>query len=379
MTDPLRVAIFLTRQVETGGQRYAVEVFSYLRRRGVRITPIYLDDYPKRYRRLGLVIGCLVCNLWVLNRARDLQLLDGTIFVEDVYLRPKLWLFNILIRLISGQLRSVALVQAVLTNHRLLQNRILRKLDDLLAWLFFRQACLVLTNSEFIRQRVLSRGVAPEKTRVIYCGYDSAREWSVEAAEGLWPHDNVQRILFVGQCEPYKGVDVLLRAVAQLDQDSGHAVVVDIVGNTATNATYYRLLRGIVETENLEGRVRFCGHVGRRAQLWRFYQAADIFVLPSRCEGFGIVLLEAMSFRLPIVATTAGAIPELIKDRRHGLLVPPDDPRALAQAIESLCDSADLRAEYGRNGYAFVRDKREFYSWEAVGERVLSNLQSLPL
>ena len=183
--------------------------------------------------------------------------------------------------------------------------------------------------------------------------------------------------MFVGQCEPYKGVDVLLRAVAQLDQSEKLSFTVDIVGNTATDATYYQRLLEIVKRENLGERIRFWGHVGDKAQLRRSYERADIFVLPSRYEGFGIVLLEAMSFGLPIVATTAGAIPELVRDGMHGLLVPPDDPQALAEAIVRLLRAPDLRAEYGQNGYVFAWAKREFYSWDAVGERVLRAMEQL--
>lgn len=369
--------MFLPRQVHTGGQRYVVEVFSYLQRHGVQVTPVYLDDFPRWARKLGLVLDCLICNLWLFKQAHDIDHLDEVIFFEDVYLRPRLWLFNILVRLFIGELKTVVLVQNVLTNHQLLQNRILRRLDDLLAQLFFRQASLVFTNSKFIQQRVLSRGVVPGKTKVIYCGYESLRDEPIGIVEVPRPRDGVQRILFVGQCEPYKGVDVLLRAVAQLDQSEEHSFTVDIVGNTDTNTAYYRQLQRTVERENLGKRINFRGHVGDKAQLRRLYGRADIFALPSRYEGFGIVLLEAMSFGLPIVATMAGAIPESVQDGVHGLLVPSDDPQALAEAIGKLLRSPELRVQYGQNGYAYVRDKREFYSWDAVGERILSSLRTL--
>lgn len=372
-----RVVIFMHREIHTGGQRYLAEVLSYLQHHRVQTNPIYLGDFPNRYRKLGLVLDCVICNIWLFKQVRAMDHLDEVVFFEDVYLRPRLFLFNILVRLFTCRLRTVVLVQNVLTNHRLLQNCILRKLDDVLAWLFFWQASLVLTNSEFIKQDVVSRGVSPDKTKVIYCGYESLYDEQVRSSREAHPENIVQRMLFVGQCEPYKGVDVLLHALTKLDQNRGHTFTVDIVGNTDTDASYYQQLLEIVERENLGEHVKFWGQVADKAQLRKFYERAGIFVLPSRYEGFGIVLLEAMSFGLPIVATTAGAIPELVKDGMQGILVPPDDPHALAEAIGRLLRSPGLRAEYGRNGFIFAWEKRRFYSWEAVGKRILSHLRTL--
>lgn len=372
-----RVVIFLSRSVRTGGQRYLVEVLSYLQGHSVQVTPIYLDDFPKRYRKLGLVLDCLICNLWLFKRVREIDDLSEVIFFEDIYYRPRLLLFNTLVRFFTGKLKTIVLVQNVLTNHRLLQSHILCSLDSLMARLFFWQATLVFANSEFIRQESLSRGVAAAKTKVIYCGYESLRDTSVEAIEIPQHDDSTQRILFVGQCEPYKGVDILLNAIGLLGQGEKHPYIVDIVGDTTTNTVYYRQLLEIVERDGLQERVNFHGHVSDKSQLQEFYESADVFVLPSRYEGFGIVLLEAMSFGLPIVATTAGAIPELVGDGLHGLLVPPDDPQALAEAIARLLRAPDLRAEFGRNGYIFAWDKREFFSWDAVGERVLRAMEQL--
>jgi glycosyltransferase involved in cell wall biosynthesis len=378
VTDRLRVVMFVSLRAQTGGERYALEVMRHLERHGVRVRPICLDEFPRWCRRLGLATDCLACNLWLFRQALWSGLLRGTVFFEDVYLRPRLVLFNLLVYLFTGKLQTVVLVQNVLTNHRLLQNPILRRLDNVLARIFLSQATLVLTNSAHTRDVALARGVDPAKARVVYCGFDDPPRTPNVVCGASGPQNGAVRILFVGQCEPYKGIDVLLRAAAHLERGTSDFQL-DIVGNTASNPVYAAHLGQIVEAEQLDGRVRFWGHIGEKAELGRFYACADIFVLPSRQEGFGIVLLEAMSVGLPIVATKAGAIPELVEDGRHGLLVPPDDPQALAQAIQKLCDSPGLRAEYGRNGRARARHMREFYSWEAVGERVLTNLRSLAL
>jgi glycosyltransferase involved in cell wall biosynthesis len=84
---------------------------------------------------------------------------------------------------------------------------------------------------------------------------------------------------------------------------------------------------------------------------------ADVLVHPARWEGFGLVLLEAMRAGLPIVATRVGAIPEVVRDGVTGLLVPPDDPAALAQAIARLCADAGAAARMGSAGFERLREE----------------------
>ena len=78
---------------------------------------------------------------------------------------------------------------------------------------------------------------------------------------------------------------------------------------------------------------------------------ADIFVFPSLWEGFGMVLIEAMYNRLPIVATNAGAIPYLVKDGENGILVPVKDPEQLAKSIKKLIESPELRRSFAKSNY----------------------------
>jgi len=375
--NPSHVIIFLHRHVRTGGQRYMAEVLSSLKRNGVRVSPVYLDDFPTCYRKLGLAADCLACGLWLFGRVRRTVPSDDVLFFEDVYLRPRLWLFHWLFRASTRRFQRVVLVQNVLTNHRLLRHRLLRVVDRALARPFLRRADLVLTNSEFIRQHVISYGAHANRTKVVYCGFEGSVSPGPTVGTAGTLRDHL-RVLFVGQCEPYKGIDVLLRAIARFDQDP-FLFVLDIVGDTQINPAYYRLLLDIIEREGLRTRVTFHGHADDKTKLRAFYKHADVFVLPSRYEGFGIVLLEALSFGLPIVATRAGAIPELIQDGVCGLLVEPDNPQALAAAIGRLLRSAELRAQFGANALGFAREKQEFYTWDAVGERILTHLRALGL
>jgi glycosyltransferase involved in cell wall biosynthesis len=84
------------------------------------------------------------------------------------------------------------------------------------------------------------------------------------------------------------------------------------------------------------------------------YRAADIFCLPTRADSLGLVLLEAGAAGLPVVSTSVGAIPEIVRDGETGLVVPPDDPLALVRALSTLIGDRKLRLELGRAARALV-------------------------
>jgi glycosyltransferase involved in cell wall biosynthesis len=147
---------------------------------------------------------------------------------------------------------------------------------------------------------------------------------------------------------PVKGLDVLLRA-ARLVADHLPEARFVIVGKGREKAA----LAGLTSELGLERNVIF---TGERVDVKDFYSLFDLFVLSSHSEGFGIVLLEAMHFGTPIVATAVGGIPELVRDGETGLLAPPDSPGPLADAILKLLGDPALarhlscRAlEYSRN------------------------------
>ena len=152
-------------------------------------------------------------------------------------------------------------------------------------------------------------------------------------------------VLLVGRFYRRKRVDVLLHAAVRL-RESVPGLEIRIVGNGPCAERWRRLARDL----KLGGTVTWLGDV-TRAGLAAEYNRSDVFCLPSVQEGFGIVLLEAMAAAKPIVASRAGAIPEVIP---HGVLVQPDSAEALAASIEALHRAPERRAELGRTGSAWV-------------------------
>ena len=149
-------------------------------------------------------------------------------------------------------------------------------------------------------------------------------------------------VLFVGRLVPYKGVDVLLRAMAGLE---ARAV---IVGDGPLGPALKDLAREL----GVDGRVRFAGNASAD-ELAALYNACDVFALPSvtRAEAFGMVQIEAMSCRKPVVCTDLpSGVPWVNQHGVTGLVVPPGDPAALAGALGQLLADPALRARMGEAG-----------------------------
>ena len=174
-------------------------------------------------------------------------------------------------------------------------------------------------------------------------------------------------VLFVGRLVERKGVAYLIRALARLPLDVDARLV--IVGDGSERP----VLEEVARREGVGDRVEFWGKVPH-ASLEVAYGSADVFVLPSvvdsrgDTEGLGVVLLEAMSYRMPVIATAVGGITDIVHDGRTGILVPPNDAEAIAEAIQRLArDPAGARA-LGEAGYQHLRER---FGWDGIVERWL--------
>ncbi len=159
----------------------------------------------------------------------------------------------------------------------------------------------------------------------------------------------------VGRLSKEKGLDDLLRAAAQLIEQ-GAPVRVVLVGDGPERARLVALARRL----GIDRRVDVRGEVPHE-QVPVVLNELDVFVMPSRAEGFGVAALEAAAMELPVVASRVHGIPDVVADGGTGLLVPPGDVGALAEAIGRLVSDAGLRTAMGRAGRAFVEQR---YRWE---------------
>jgi len=152
----------------------------------------------------------------------------------------------------------------------------------------------------------------------------------------------------VGRLDRVKGFDVLLKVFSKIKKENSHLKLA-IVGGGGERKN----LEKLIKEKNLVKQVSL---LGERHDVPKLLNAFDIFVLPSRQEGFGIVLLEAAACKKPIVATRIGGIPEFIKDGFNGLLVEPENPEMLAQKINLLLKSVNLRKKIAENAFKTIVD-----------------------
>ena len=193
-------------------------------------------------------------------------------------------------------------------------------------------ACRVVSTSAATAQLLTADyGVPADRLTVVQPGTDRAASTPRRPGDAL-------RLLAVGAIVPRKGYDVLVEALAQLkDRDWQLAIVGD---PTRSPDTVKRLVQAIVRCR-LIYRIELMGPVTQE-HLAEFYATADLFVLPSRFEGYGMAYAEAIAHGVPVVATHAGAIPDTVPGDA-GILVPPDDVDALAATLRRLIDDTAER------------------------------------
>jgi glycosyltransferase involved in cell wall biosynthesis len=217
-------------------------------------------------------------------------------------------------------------------------------------WAFDRDSSLVSRLAAMLLERVLARwcdavvcisdyelraaeriGIPPSKLHLVSNGIP--HDAPCVADNGNWP-DERRRVLFVGRFDRQKGTDVLLAALAEL-QDSTFCYLVGdaVLGDTSL--------------ASLPANAQTTGWLSP-GEIEAFYRSADVVVVPSRWEGFGLIAVEAMRAELPVIATRVGGLPEIVVDGETGVLMPPADKDALVRALRDLSD--ERLAAMGRSG-----------------------------
>jgi len=175
--------------------------------------------------------------------------------------------------------------------------------------------------------------------------------------------DGKLNLLFVGRLESRKGLNYLLKAYKRVHQEIPNSRLIIVGPGTRLRRKYEKQVR----RDQLKD-VTFVGYVSYD-ELPRYYKTADIFCAPATGrESFGIVLLEAMAVGKPLVASNIEGYASVVADGMEGLLVPPRDEKALAQALISLMSNQSMRQQIGARG----RVKALEYSWENIAQRVLN-------
>ncbi|HZP57388.1 MAG TPA: glycosyltransferase [Dehalococcoidia bacterium] len=191
-----------------------------------------------------------------------------------------------------------------------------------------------------------------------------------EARRRLRIADRERVILFVGRIEPLKGIDVLIGAAAQLHEDENFRVL--IVGGDARAAAEIAQLRALAARLGVDHHIAFVGAVPHE-DLPLYYNAADVCVVPSYYESFGLVAIESMACGTPVVASRVGGLTSTIADGETGYLIPWRCPEPFAERLELLLDNDELRASFGKA----AREAVERFRWANVAEAVMGLYEDL--
>jgi glycosyltransferase involved in cell wall biosynthesis len=225
-----------------------------------------------------------------------------------------------------------------------------------------RRAPLVLTTSNYARCSIERHyGVPSQRVCLVPEGIDVAG-WQRALSEVAAPRDPFG-ILCVARQYPRKRIDDLLHAFAQVHAQEPRACLT-VIGDGPQHDTLRRLAHDLC----LDDALCLTGALPNSRAVLAHYARNAVFCLPSVQEGFGIAFLEAMASGLPIVGTTAAAVPEVVPQRRAGILVPPANPAVLAEALLELLQQPDLRREYAAFGQVHVRQ----FDWREVAGRFLA-------
>jgi len=189
-----------------------------------------------------------------------------------------------------------------------------------------------------------------------------------------------QNILFVGRIEPLKGIDLLLQAIGMMVRQGfvnrKKLCVTIIGGDPAVSRTEmsHEMVR-LQDLRNEYGIGDVVTFIGKHSQdtLVYFYSAADVLVMPSHYESFGMVALEAMACGTPVVATEVGGLAFLIKDGQTGFLFPGDDPHALCDRLTALITNPTARELMGKRATAHAQQ----YSWREIASQLVGVYENM--
>jgi glycosyltransferase involved in cell wall biosynthesis len=215
----------------------------------------------------------------------------------------------------------------------------------------FRRAAHICTRSRLVRESVIQDSdIALERVSVIGGGVNLPRlPILVEKPPGTTP-----TVLFIGKNFYRKGGDLMLQAFARVREE-------------VWDARLLLLTADPIPSDLPRAGVDWVRPTWNRSEIEALYRQADVFVLPSRLETWGDVLLEAMAYGLPCIGVSGQAMEEIIKDGETGIVVPAEDVAALSKALSTLLTRPGIARQFGCMGRKRVEQQ---YTWDRISERL---------
>ncbi len=317
------------------------ELFEYL--------PTFVQGFLKFQRQSGLQYRVLHTNYW-LSSWVGMQL-------KKVLCIPQVHTYH---SLGAVKYQSVLTVPLVATTRLDVEKTLLETAERVVA--------TSPQEKEHMRSLVSTKGAID----IIPCGTDISHFGSVSRQEGrqtlgIAPDEKV--VLYVGRFDPRKGIETLVRAMGHSSlRDSGKLRLIIGGGSRPGQSDGHERERieSIVAELGLADVTEFPGRLSPSI-LPIYYGAADVSVVPSHYEPFGLVAIEAMACRIPVVASDVGGLQFTVRSQETGLLAPPKDDMAFAAAIDRILTNPEWQAQLGNQARLHVEEK---FSWDGVANQL---------
>lgn len=332
----------------TGGEKYNFRLVQALQNTGNKVI-IHTDRaIPRKFK-----INYIFYNIWYIFKCLQFQ---NSILLIDHYMHPRTFLFVLFLRALTN-VKIIGTVHHLY--HPLQSSRLLSAIDRVIEGLFIASLHVMIIPSKYTLTHIRQSVFRMPTYKIIHPGV-AFQPHRLNIPRRLFKKGQPIRLLFVGGIQKRKGLVFLIEALCLVQYKNLHLT---IIGDPEKEPAYTRQLQNMIKNDKLNNIITLTGHISQE-KLEHHYRQADIYVMPSLHEGYGIVVMEAMRFALPVIATDNASLPELVHNGVNGKLVPPSDPDSLAEAIDTLCRSPEKRKEMGLRSFELYQNRAR--SWEDV-------------
>jgi glycosyltransferase involved in cell wall biosynthesis len=342
----------------SGGEKYNFHLVEALEKEGYSVV-IYTDDKIPGFFKKNYALY----NLWYLMHLAKFK---GSIVLVDDYMHPRLFLFLLFVKVFTG-------TKVIGTVHHLYwciqKSRLRRWLDRLIENVFISRFDHLIIPSAYTLGSVKAIVGEMPRAHIIHPGIERPAQNSFPQKRQYVPGRRVT-LIFVGAIQERKGVVELIQAFSKVTYQDTYLY---LVGEIEPRPEYVDKVRSAIRDHDLDHRACLCGRISTQ-ELNRLYHEADIFILPSFHEGYGMVVAEAMHFGLPIITSNVTALPEIVEDGVNGLLVAPGDVEGIAKAIDELSWSPEKRKAFGEKSLELAQRTN---TWEDVENQFMNVVDEL--
>ncbi|WP_136482673.1 glycosyltransferase family 4 protein [Cognatitamlana onchidii] len=334
-----RITVLLPKvtKPKTGGQKYDIYLVNKLKDLHGEIVTV-TDKTFSIQPKVALIYNFIYS--LKLN-----SFLNADVLITNSRMYPRQYLFLKILKIFSKNIKLIVIHHHY--NYKV-KSGLTRKIHRYFELRFLKGFDLIIIPSRYVKNE--TKRLFPEKAlRLLEIAFEKSSDLQVIKKH---PEPN---LLYIGTIESRKGIHLLIESLKEVKED----FQLKLVGAFKNQDPYYLMLKSKIEEGHLEDKITFCGRVSDE-QMKDYLKEASIFVFPSLHEGYGMVMVEAMSYGLPVIAFNNSAIPFVIKDKHNGLLVENENIYDLTAKIRQILSNEALLKKLSKNAQSTYKNIRKF-------------------